>query len=351
MIGISEGTRRFNFRRSMGGVVLAVIIAMGILLLFIRADFHELARTLLRANPWFVVLAISLYFLEVGIWTGRWKAALRAVDYDIGLASLYLIGHGGKFVTNVTPIMKAGGDPFRAYFAKKTHGLPYDLGFGTLLAESVVSIPVFLSFLTAGLVAWLYLNSSLWLVFVIGLLMGVAIVFFLPFIRWLIERETARDHLVSLINWIRSHLGMTHDSGYVTKSLKNFYRSTQFVIEHRKAAISMAILTFFLYSVTVIRFYVIFLALGLHVAWYIPLLGATVPFLLGAIPFSPGGLVFVEGGMMGLFIFLGIPSTPTASVSTTAASVVVIERSISYFISTLVGAVAASYLGLKIWKH
>lgn len=291
---------------------------------------------------WLVLLAISLYFLEVGFWTGRWKVALGAVGHDINFGSLYWICHGGKFVTNVTPIMKAGGDPFRAYFAKKIKKLPYDIGFGTLLAETAISVPVFLSFLATGLVLWLYFEVALWVAVIVGILMGLAVVFFLPFIRWFIKRGTALERIARLVNWVAQRLEQDLDEKSTVKSLKKFYSSTQFVMEYRRATISMIILSSVLYLTTVLRFYVIFLALDLHVSWYVPLLGATVPFLLGLIPFSPGGLVFVEGGMLGLFSAF-MPGT-------TAASAVVIERGISYFISTLAGGIAASYLGLKIWK-
>lgn len=340
---ISEENKKFDLRKGIGGVVLSIIVAIGIILLFVRGDLPELIHTVLKANLWLVLLAIGLYFLEVGFWTGRWKVALGAVDHDINFGSLYWICHGGKFVTNVTPIMKAGGEPFRAYFAKKTRELPYDVGFGTLLAESAIGIPAFLSFLTAGLVLWLYLTSALWITLVAGILMGLATIFFLPLIRWLVKRETAMDHLARLVNWIRERFGGNRGGKPITKSLKKLYGSTQFVMEHRKASVFMISLGFLLYLTTIFRFYIIFLALGLHVSWYIPLLGATIPLLFGLIPFSPGGLVFVEGGMMGLFVALGIPST-------TAASAVIIERGISYFLSTAAGASAASYLGLKIWK-
>lgn len=327
----------------MGAVALSIILALGVIALFIRGDFHELKAHMLRADLIVVIFAVALYFIEVGFWTGRWQIALSAVDRKINFSSLYLICHGGKFVTNVTPIMKAGGDPFRAYFAKKLKNLPYDLGLATLLAETAISIPVFFSFLTAGLVIWLYLTAPLWLTFLVGILMGLFVVFFLPVVRWLVERETALDQLVRLVNWIREHLGRDGSAESVKKSLKEFYKSTQFVMNHKRAAVSMVLVTFFLYSTTVLRFYLIFLALGLTISWYVPLLGATVPFLLGLIPFSPGGLVFVEGGMLGLFVALGI-SGPAA------ASAVIIERGISYFISTAAGGVAASYLGLRIWK-
>lgn len=335
--------KEFNFKKSIGVVILSIVIAMGIISIFINGRFQELFHHIAKANLWLVLLAVSLYFLEVAIWTLRWKFALISMNHDIKFGSLYWICHGGKFVTNVTPIMKAGGDPFRAYFAKKTHKIPYDIGFATLLAESAVSVPVFLSFLTAGLVIWLYITSALWIAIGTGILLGLAIVFFLPLIRWLVERETAMDYIARLINWISEKLGLDQDSVSVTESLKNFYNSTQLVIENRKAAVSMIIATIILYLTTVVRFYIIFLALGLHVSWYIPLLGATVPFLLGLIPFSPGGLVFVEGGMLGLYSLLGIPSI-------TASSAVIIERGISYVVSTVAGGVAASHLGLKIWK-
>lgn len=291
--------------------------------------------------------------MEVGIWTGRWKAALHAGGYNIRFCSLYWICHGGKFVTNVTPILKAGGDPFRAYFAKKTEKLPYDVGFGTLLAETAISIPVFLSFLTIGLVIWAYLTSTVWITIIVGLLMVSAIVLFIPFFRWLIGRKTGINKLIRVIEWFKEKLGQDSDSKSITKSLKNFYKSTDFIVNHRKAGILMILLSTLLYITTVFRFYIIFLALDLNVALYVPLLGATLPFIFGLIPFSPGGLVFVEGGMIGLFSYFadtGAIHTPPAAAASVITSVVIIERGISFFISTVAGGLAASYLGLKIWK-
>jgi uncharacterized protein (TIRG00374 family) len=74
-----------------------------------------------------------------------------------------------------------------------------------------------------------------------------------------------------------------------------------------------------------------------------PLLAVTIPLLAGAIPFLPGGLVLVEASMVGVFVACGIPLT-------IAVSATLVERSISYFLSTIVGAAATSYLGIKMWK-
>ncbi len=289
------------------------------------------------------MIAVSIFFLEVAIWTGRWKVALKYANHDIDFWNLYWISHGGKFVTNVTPIMKAGGEPFRAYFAKKTYKVPYDIGFGTLLAETAISIPIFLSFLTTGLVTWLYLTASLWTTILVAVIMGSLTILIIPFILWLVERETAMKQVTRLINWISEKIGRDQNDEEVEEKLKNLYKSIQFVLKNKKAGFLMVILSVILYSATIVRFYIIFLALGINVAWYIPLIGSTAPFILGMIPFSPGGLIFVEGGMMGIFMALGLSNTA-------AASTIMVERGISYFISTIAGGIAASYLGVKIWK-
>lgn len=340
---ISEERQKFDFRKSIGGVIISVLVASGIILLVAGGDFRELARGLVKADHFLIIFAVGLYFLEVGFWTGRWKVALDSVGHGIKFSGLYLICHGGKFVTNVTPILKAGGDPFRAYFANKTHDLPYDIGFGTLLAETAVSVPVFFSFLTLGFFLWLYINANIWMAISAGLLLGLFSIFFIPLVRWLVGRETAMNQIVRLIHWFSEKIGREDDIESTTKSLKKFYKSTNFLMGHRRATFYMVLLSVMLYLTTIFRFHIIFLALGVHVQWYVPLLGATVPFLLGLIPFSPGGLVFVEGGMIGLFVALGIPEA-------TSSLIVVVERGISFFVSTLAGAIAASYLGLKIWK-
>jgi uncharacterized membrane protein YbhN (UPF0104 family) len=47
--------------------------------------------------------------------------------------------------------------------------------------------------------------------------------------------------------------------------------------------------------------------------------------------------------MTGVFLMCGIP--PIIAFSAT-----LIERAISYVLSTIVGAAAVSYLGIKLWK-
>jgi len=98
--------------------------------------------------------------------------------------------------------------------------------------------------------------------------------------------------------------------------------------------------------VSMMRIWIILIALlppSESVSLAAPLLAVTVPLIAGAIPFLPGGLVLVEASMAGVFMACGIPRI-------IAASATLIERAISYVLSTIVGAAAVSYLGVKIWK-
>jgi uncharacterized protein (TIRG00374 family) len=65
--------------------------------------------------------------------------------------------------------------------------------------------------------------------------------------------------------------------------------------------------------------------------------------MAGILPLLPGGLVAVEATMSAVFLWCGLPLP-------LAVSATLIERGISYVLSTLAGALAASYLGLRSWK-
>jgi uncharacterized protein (TIRG00374 family) len=92
------------------------------------------------------------------------------------------------------------------------------------------------------------------------------------------------------------------------------------------------------------RIWVILFALGQQTSFAAPLLAVTIPLLAGLIPLLPGGLVLVEGSMVGVFLLCGVP--PEIAIAAT-----LIERAISYVLSTIVGAAAVSYLGIKLWKN
>lgn len=337
--------RKFGLKKAIPLVIISLAIALGILAIFAGGDFSTLIHSLASIDFRLLLLAIGIYFIEVAVWTGRWRTALSASGYYPEFGSLYVISHGSKFLTNITPISKSGGEPFRAHFAKELHDIPYRVGFGTIFADAMFNIPAFATFLLAGLLfSSPLLQISSWALVITIICLAVLAVGSIPLIYYLLKRKTGSEKLSRLIGWIKKLFKRETSERKTSKEVEEFYASSKFAMEHRKAAVTMLALAFLLLSMTAVRFYVIFLALGYTgISWPVLFLGVSLPIILGLIPLLPGGLVIIEGSMAGVFIACGVPAP-------IAVSATLIERGISYLLSTLVGAGMASYLGAKIWK-
>jgi len=73
------------------------------------------------------------------------------------------------------------------------------------------------------------------------------------------------------------------------------------------------------------------------------MLASTLPSIAGWVPLLPGGLGLVDATFVSVFTLFGFPLS-------IAIAATLIERAISYVFSTIVGAGALSYLGIKVWK-
>jgi hypothetical protein len=71
------------------------------------------------------------------------------------------------------------------------------------------------------------------------------------------------------------------------------------------------------------------------------LLTMTLPAIIGFVPVLPGGFGTVDLTYLAIFTLFGVPPS-------LAAVAVLIERSITFVFATVVGALAMSYMGIKI---
>jgi len=294
----------------------------------------------------FVGLAIGIYFFSVVIWTIRWHIALSSsVTNSIrklreSFATLFMINCSGIFLNNITPA-HVGGDPFaRVYLLRKLENVEYSSGMAASIGEHVF-VPLFVvSFLMAGLFLQFgkdslrlgYALIAVWALVMPGMVL-------LP--RLFFKKRVGVNRISGIIShvlgWFQRRLNLEE----IIKGVQIFYSSVYAMIDRREKGLWIGGLTLLIWALDICRLYIVFLALGYHPNLATLLFASSVPVIVGFIPFLPGGLLLVEGSLVSVLTFSGVPLA-------LAMAATVIERGISYVLSSIVGAGMFSYLGFRI---
>lgn len=331
-----------NLRKVLVSVAIIVIIAVLALLLVARENFLEMLNALRGANYLFVGLAIGVYMFSIALWAARWKIALSAMDHDANLRPLFLTVWGSVFVNNVTPFTHSGGDPFaRTYLLKKVTRIPYSSGFAAIAGEFILDLPVFLSFLAFGLLFSFGLIPTLPALFLLAFWFVVLIVL-VPLSPRFLRGRVAAGKINNLIWRAAKFLRVKTTKARISGGVGRFYRGAYHVVHRRKCALSMVSIAALLWTFIMLRFFLIFQALGYPPPITMLMLAATLPPFVGLVPLLPGGLGTVDAAYFFIFAGFGVPAS-------LALSVILIERTITYVLGTLIGASALSYLGIRIW--
>jgi hypothetical protein len=94
----------------------------------------------------------------------------------------------------------------------------------------------------------------------------------------------------------------------------------------------------------ILRLKLIALALGWNPSVSFLAIVSFVNLIFGLMAFTPGGVGIVEGGLIGTLTYFGVPSA-------LAISITLLERFISYVLSSMVGFMTLVYSGgAEIWR-
>ncbi len=98
------------------------------------------------------------------------------------------------------------------------------------------------------------------------------------------------------------------------------------------------------WGLDMVRLKLIALVFGWHPSLTLVAVISLANLVFGLLAFTPGGVGIVEGGLTGVLLYLGVPLPLSLSVT-------LLERFISYGLSTVVGfMVLATSGGMEIWK-
>lgn len=307
---------------------MAILLLLTVGVLLIHAYWTEIVpvlgaslKMLTETRIRYVILAFLVYLLSVYLFAMRWQRVLTCIGYELKAIDLFPIIFGAIFVNNLTPASRTGGEPLRILWANKRFGISYTDAFITILFERLVeAIPIILLlfyvlYLFPSLdikllpqKSILTLNST-YLLLLALIIIGALVWFF-------------RARFTALLREIQQNW----------KQLK-------------KSFTPVLLLSCGVWVLDIIRLKLIALALNFDLSLYIISAVSILYLLLGILPITPGGLGIVEGGLISLLLYFGLPLA-------SSGSFVILERFISFGLSSLIGFLYLFYYGgIEIWKN
>lgn len=320
-------------------LIFAITIVVGL---------GDTINILSRANWFFILLN---FLLEAGIlitWALRWKLILEVVGEAPSFKSLMSMLLASIFGNNVTP-GAAGGEPLRAYLLREVNETPFEIGLASSTADRVfeffpfVIISVFAAFL---ILTW---NIPFWTKIIVFVLIIFSLFFFLILLYAVWRKEVATRVILSLTKsvfpffkrLVKSEMKFHELADKIVYYINRFSHGFLQVVKDREIFIIGFIVSFVMWGLDIIRFYVCFLAVGSYPPIFPLVIIYTVGILISLIPLLPGSWGIREATIVGLFAVVGVAGDVVISAS-------LIDRIASYIAPTFLGAVAALYYGRNI---
>jgi uncharacterized protein (TIRG00374 family) len=338
---MDEYKPKINLRKMVLVAVLAIVLMAVAGWLLARENFYQTFEAIRSANYLLIASAIAAYFISVAIWAGRWQTALSFINCRISFLTRYLILCATIFLNNITPGARVGGDPFgRIYMLHKLENTSYSSGMASLIGEFALTPLVVVSFLMAGLFLQFGKGSlQLGLLLIAAWVLASLGTVFIP--RLFFKNRIALKGISKIMNRVLGWFGKREDVQATVEGIEALYSSTYTIMDKWQKVLLIGGWTLITGALDIFRFYAIFLALGYHPTFSALLGASSLPIIVGVIPLLPGGLVLVEGSLISILVLFGVP--PNVAVATT-----VIDRAITFALSTIVGAGVFSYLGVKM---
>lgn len=310
--------RRFLSAPTLISFALALVILLFLATRF-SVDLESTWRTIRNSDPVFYVLAFLVHYTTFFFRGTRWRMMLRnaGVEQEARLPSRFAAARLlllGWFASSVTWFRL--GDAYRAYAYCEESDAPLARSIGTVLGERVMDvILVFLILLTGFLFLLLDPQTRPSGVFLqIGFALVVASLILILAMQVLATRFPRL-----LPRAIRARYEAFHEG--TMRSFRTF-----------PLVMLVGLLGWFS---EIGRLFFVVHATGLEVGIGLVMFVTVANAILSAVPLTPGGLGIVETGITGL-LMLTLPRGE-------AASVALLDRSISYLSIVLVGMAVFAY--------
>lgn len=320
-------------------VVLAVVVTL--------VGIGDTIAALAQADP----PTVGLMLLVALGWLVAWGLALRTVLGVIGPAltpsTAVLVFAGATFANNVTPFGQAGGEPVSALLISRVTNSNYETGLAAIASVDALN---FVPSVTLGLVGLGYLGATavlgrrLRIAAVVVAVMALAIVVG-GYLGWR-HRYEVEAAVVRALTPVFRLGGRIHprrrppSSRVVERRIEAFFLAVDRVAADRQSLVLALGFSALGWLCLVTSLWLALLALGYRVPF--PIVLAVIPIGgLASVTPLPGGLGGVEA------VLIGLLPTATGITPSVAAAAVLVHRSGTYWLPTVVGAGAGAALGTR----
>ena len=318
---------------------------MVVMLWFVGID--QVIDALKIANIWLILLAIIMQIINYFLYTVRWEIINRVADIDFDFKKLFLIVMVGLGINNITPSGRGGGEPVRAYLLSRESKTPFEETFATVIADRALDTLPFIVLAVLTIVGVIfYYPLSTWIV--VALIVTVFLVICVVFlVIYMSVNEQFGEKVIGWGVWLVHKFSKNNPQKWeekVTKGIIGFQETMRIMISDKRIMYYAMPISVLIWAMEIFRVYLIFLAFGATVS---PIVIAEVfilSCLIGFIPALPGGLGVIDGTMILFFSTAGIPSSISAAAT-------VIERLISYWMTTIIGMCLIPYFGSNILNN
>ena len=335
--------KRANITRA---TILLSAGAVIVLVLIIMMGGEGVLRRLfsIRLIPFLAALAAQASYIL--LWSLRWGLILRAQGHQIP-RDIVAITLSGVFFNNITPVSKTGGEPVRGYLMGKATGSSFEEGLVSVVVDRTFDMAPFVVICLFTFLSIMVLNLSDNVFILVLVLLGLISSLLLTIVLVsALVRETAGLRIVLFVlgkfePLIGRFKPVEEVRVRVEEALGRFYRGVSNISRNKKLLGANFLISLLIWLLVVIRIKMVLLSLGSNQSILIVNAVAVGSVFAGFVPLLPGGLGVTEVTMGGLFIALGVGRD-------VAASAVLVDRFISYWLMVIVGALTSVYVGIRV---
>ncbi len=315
----------------MSRVKTAILLLAGISIIVIMihlAGTGEIIEVLLGAGP-IIFLAAGCQAVAILLWSLRWKILVDTFQ-PVAFKTMVLGVLIGLFFSNITPVARAGGEPFRAYYLEKKVNIPFEDAFATIVVDRILdSIPSMV--IIAGSLTYFVLRMEISTqVIIILISIFILNIFLLSFVLYFSFNVRAAKKLVNFVFKIVSKFSKRNYQNRIEKAVEQYHNAIQrYSSQRRNLTLSLCVSGAF-WAFLILRSYLVIVALGYSMPFAGVAVVQTVGPSVGVLPLLPGGIGSVDGTMVFLYTLFHFSYVVAVSIS-------LIDRFISFWVPTLVG--------------